>query len=112
MTVRAARVLAFPGIDLEALAKLRARACDAFMREDLVAYQDACMMIRKLIGGRDVSETGARLYRYSENDRPRRSRSQQARDRLSAKLKDDCQAPSRGEWAAGGNPDDDRSRPA
>jgi hypothetical protein len=112
MTVRAARVLAFPGIDLEALAKLRARACDAFMREDLVAYQDACMMIRKLIGGRDVSETGARLYRYGENDRRRRSLSQEARGRLSAKLKDDRQAPSRGEWAVGDNPDNDRSRPA
>jgi len=66
MSVRAAQVLAFPGIDLKTLAELRARACDAFMRDDLNAYQDACMMIRKLIGGQDVSETGARNYRYRE----------------------------------------------
>jgi hypothetical protein len=44
MAVRAARVLAFPGIDLKTLAELRARACDAFVRDDLDAYQDACMM--------------------------------------------------------------------
>lgn len=42
MSVRAAQVLAFPGIDLKTLAELRARACDAFMRDDLNAYQDAC----------------------------------------------------------------------
>lgn len=60
MTVPAARVLAFPGIDLEALTKLRTRACDAFMSDDLTAYQDACMMMRKLLGGRDMSETDDR----------------------------------------------------
>lgn len=63
MTIPAARVLAFPGIDLESLTELRARASDAFLREDYAAYQDACMMIRKLIGGQDISETGARSYR-------------------------------------------------
>jgi ABC-type amino acid transport substrate-binding protein len=66
MTVPAARVLAFPGIDLEALTKLRNRACDAFMSDDLTAYQDACMMMRKLLGGRDVAETGDRSDRDSE----------------------------------------------
>jgi ABC-type amino acid transport substrate-binding protein len=66
MTIPATRVLAFPGIDLEALTELRARACDAFVHDDLAAYQDACVMMRKLIGGRDVSETGARSYRYSD----------------------------------------------
>lgn len=68
MTVRAARVLAFPGIDLERLTELRTRASDAFLREDFAAYQDACTMIRQLIGGQDVSETGARSYRYREKD--------------------------------------------
>ncbi|HEY7301570.1 MAG TPA: hypothetical protein VH684_27075 [Xanthobacteraceae bacterium] len=53
MSVPATRVLAFPGIDLESLTELRARASDAFLREDYAAYQDACMMIRKLIGGQD-----------------------------------------------------------
>jgi len=54
MSVPATRVLAFPGIDLESLTELRARASDAFLREDYAAYQDACMMIRKLIGGEDL----------------------------------------------------------
>jgi hypothetical protein len=85
MTVPAARVLAFPGIDLETLTKLRARACDAFMRDDLPAYQEACMMIRKLLGGRDVSETGARSYRYREKPQRRGLLPQEVRARLSAK---------------------------
>lgn len=85
MTVPAARVLAFPGIDLETLTKLRTRACDAFMSDDLTAYQDACMMMRKLLGGRDVSETGARSYRYREKPPGRGLVPQQMRDRLSAK---------------------------
>jgi hypothetical protein len=85
MTVPAARVLAFPGIDLETLTKLRARACDAFMRDDLPAYQEACMMIRKLLGGRDVSETGARSYRYREKPQRHRLLPQEVRARLSAK---------------------------
>ncbi len=63
MSVPATRVLAFPGIDLERLTELRAQASDAFLREDFTAYQDACTMIRELIGGQDVSETGARSYR-------------------------------------------------
>jgi hypothetical protein len=83
MTVPAARVLAFPGIDLESLTKLRAQACEAFLRDDLTAYQDACIMMRKLIGGQDVSETGARSYRYREKDRRRGFLSREARDRLS-----------------------------
>lgn len=85
MTVRAAQVLAFPGIDLKALAELRARACDAFMREDLDAYQEACMRIRKLIGGQDVSETGARSYRYREKHQRNGGVSQQVQDEFSAK---------------------------
>jgi hypothetical protein len=76
MTIPAARVLAFPGIDLETLAKLRAQACDAFMRDDLSTYQDACMMMRKLIGGQDVSETNARGYHHPEEHQPRRLLSQ------------------------------------
>lgn len=85
MTVPAARVLAFPGIDLETLAKLRARACDAFMRDDLPAYQEACMMIRKLLGGRDVSETGSRSYRYRERQPHHGLLPQEVRDRPNAK---------------------------
>jgi hypothetical protein len=85
MTVPAARVLAFPGIDLETLTKLRARACDAFMRDDLPAYQEACMMIRKLLGGRDVLETGARSSRYREKPQRQRLLPQEVRARLSAK---------------------------
>ena len=71
MTIPATRVLAFPGIDLEALTLLRARACEAFLREDLDTYQDACMTMRKLIGGQDISETGARIYRSRDTDRRR-----------------------------------------
>jgi hypothetical protein len=71
VTIPAARVLAFPGIDLDTLAKIRARACDAFLREDIAAYQDACMMIRKLIGGQDVSETGSRSYHHRKMNRRR-----------------------------------------
>ena len=71
MTIPATRVLAFPGIDLDALTQLRARACEAFLREDLDAYQDACIMMRKLIGGQDLSETGARSYRSRGKDRRR-----------------------------------------
>jgi hypothetical protein len=85
MTVRAARVVAFPGIDLESLTKLRAQACEAFLRNDLTAYQDACIMMRKLIGGQDVSETGARSYRYREKERRCGVLSQDARDRVSVK---------------------------
>jgi ABC-type amino acid transport substrate-binding protein len=85
MTVPAARVLAFPGIDLEALTKLRSRACDAFMSDDLTAYQDACMMMRKLLGGRDVSEADDRAYSYREESPPQRVVPQDMRDRLSAK---------------------------
>jgi ABC-type amino acid transport substrate-binding protein len=85
MTIPAARVLAFPGIDLDTLTKLRTRACDAFMSDDLTAYQDACMMMRKLLGGRDVSETGARSYRYRDDSPRHRPVSQEVRDRLSAK---------------------------
>jgi hypothetical protein len=92
MTVPATRVLAFPGIDLERLTELRAQASDAFLREDFTAYQDACTMIRKLIGGQDASETGARTYRHREKERRRRSLSQQERDRLSANI--DQQKPS------------------
>jgi hypothetical protein len=76
MTIPAARVLAFPGIDLETLAKLRAQACDAFMRDDLSTYQDACMMMRKLIGGQDVSEASTRSY-HGEEHRPRQLLSQE-----------------------------------
>jgi hypothetical protein len=86
MTIPAARVLAFPGIDLETLARLRAVACEAFMRDDLSAYQDACTMMRKLIGGQDVSETGAGSYRPGEKRERRHPLSQEARGRLSAKL--------------------------
>ena len=71
MTIPATRVLAFPGIDLEALTQLRARACEAFLREDIDTYHDACMMMRKLIGGQDISETGARSYRSRDKDRRR-----------------------------------------
>jgi hypothetical protein len=85
MTVPAARVLAFPGIDLETLTKLRVRACDAFMCDDLTAYQDACMMMRKLLGGRDVSETGARSYQDREKSPGRGLVSQEMRERLGAK---------------------------
>ncbi len=85
MTVPAARVLAFPGIDLEALTKLRTRACDAFMSDDLTAYQDACMMMRKLLGGRDVSETDDRIYSDREESPPHKVVAQDMRDRLSAK---------------------------
>ena len=80
MAVRAAQVLAFPEIDLKTLAELLARACDAFMRDDLDAYQDACMMIRKLIGGQNVSETGARSYRYRETHQRHGRLSQQGAD--------------------------------
>jgi hypothetical protein len=66
MAIPAARVLAFPGIDLETLSKLRALASDAFVRDDLAAYQDACITIRKLIGGLDASETGARSYHITK----------------------------------------------
>lgn len=83
MSIPATRVLAFPGIDLERLTELRTRASDAFLREDFTAYQDACTMIRKLIGGQDVSETGARSYHCREKDRRRRPLSQQEHDRLS-----------------------------
>lgn len=82
MSNRAARVLAFPGIDLERLAELRARASDAFLCEDLTAYQDACTMIRQLIGGQDVSETGARSYRRRKVDRRLEPLAQATRDRL------------------------------
>jgi len=92
MTVPAAKVLAFPGIDLDRLTELRAQASDAFLREDIAAYQDACTMIRKLIGGQDASETGARSYRHREKDRRRRLLSQQEQDRLSANF--DQQKPS------------------
>jgi hypothetical protein len=85
MTIPAARVLAFPGIDLETLTRLRIRACDAFMSDDLTAYQDACMMMRKLLGGRDVSETGARSYRYREKPPGRALVSQEIGDRSGAK---------------------------
>lgn len=85
MTVPAARVLAFPGIDLEALTKLRARACDAFMSDDLTAYQDACMMMRKLLGGRDVSETDDRSDCDSERLPGRGLVTQGMRKPLSAK---------------------------
>jgi len=85
MTVPAARVLAFPGIDLEALTKLRSRACDAFMSDDLTAYQDACMMMRKLLGGRDAAETDERTYSYREESPPRGVVTQDVRDRLIAK---------------------------
>lgn len=84
MTVRAAQVLAFPGIDLETLAKLRARACAAFIHNDISAYQEACMMMRKLIDGSDVSETDSSGYGGREGDRRRRPLSQETRDRLSA----------------------------
>jgi hypothetical protein len=80
MTVRAAQVLAFPGIDVETLAKLRARACDAFIRNDFSTYQEACMMMRRLIGGEDVSETDSRSCGYSEGDRRRRPLSQETRE--------------------------------
>ena len=72
MPHRATRVLAFPGIDLERLAELRARASDAFLREDFTAYQEACTTIRELIGGQEVSESGARPYRHRHEDTPRR----------------------------------------
>jgi hypothetical protein len=85
MTIPATRVLAFPGIDLETLAKLRASATEAFMRNDLTAYQDACIMMRKLIGGQDVSETGARIYRYREKDQRNGLPSQEGPDLGSAK---------------------------
>jgi hypothetical protein len=77
MTIPAARVLAFPGIDLETLTKLRAQACDAFMRDDLSTYQDACMMMRKLIGGQDVSETSTRSNHHGEEHQPRQLLSQE-----------------------------------
>jgi hypothetical protein len=83
MTVRAAQVLAFPGIDLETLAKLRARACEAFIQNDLSAYQEACMMMRRLIGGDDASETDPRSYECREGDRRRRPLSQETPDRPS-----------------------------
>lgn len=86
MTVPAAQVLAFPGIDLETLAKLRARACEAFIRNDLGAYQEACVMMRRLIGGNDVSETDPRSCGCREGTRQRRLLSQETRDRLTAKL--------------------------
>lgn len=92
MTVPATRVLAFPGIDLDRLTVLRAQASDAFLREDLAAYQDACTMIRKLIGGQDASETGARSYRHREKDRRRRTLSQPKPDRLTEN--NDQQKPS------------------
>ena len=82
MTVPAMKVLAFPGIDLDRLTELRARASDAFLREDFATYQDACAMIRVLIGGQDASETGARSYRHRDKDRRRRPLSQQVHDRL------------------------------
>jgi hypothetical protein len=84
MTVRAAQVLAFPGIDLETLAKLRARACEAFIRNDLGAYQEACVMMRRLIGGQDVPETNPQSSECREGDRRRRPLSQVTRDRLNA----------------------------
>lgn len=86
MTVPATRVLAFPGIDLERLTELRAQASDAFLREDFTTYQDACTMIRKLIGGEDASETGARSYRHREKERRRRPVSQQEQDRLGVNI--------------------------
>lgn len=100
MTVRAAQVLAFPGIDLETLAKLRARACDAFIRNDLGGYQEACMMIQRLIGG-DVSEAGARSYECREGDRRRRALSQETRHRVGAKLHEG--PPSAKRWAVDGS---------
>lgn len=98
MTVRAALVLAFPGIDLETLAKLRARACDAFIRDDLSAYQEACMMIRRLIGGEEASETGARSYECREGGRRPRPLSQEPRGRLSARLHK--RSPGARRWSA------------
>lgn len=83
MPNQATRVLAFPGIDLDRLAELRARASDAFLREDATGYQDACMTIRKLIGGQDVSETGARSYRHRRIARPVEPLTQGTRGRLS-----------------------------
>jgi hypothetical protein len=76
MSVPAARVLAFPGIDLETLTQLRARASDAFVRDDLTAYQDACMLIRKLIGGRDAAgaRSTAAATRNAGADRSRTKR--------------------------------------
>jgi hypothetical protein len=90
MTVPAARVLAFPGIDLDTLTKLRTRACDAFMSDDLTAYQDACMMMRKLLGGRDaserdVSETDYRTCNCREEAAANGVVPQDMRDRLNAK---------------------------
>lgn len=82
MPNQATRVLAFPGIDLDRLAELRARASDAFLREDATDYQDACMTIRKLIGGQDVSETGARSYRHRKVARQVEPPAQGTRDRL------------------------------
>jgi hypothetical protein len=82
MSSRAARVLAFPGIDLERLTELRARASDAFLREDFTAYRDACTTIRQLIGGQDVSETGARSYRKRRADRQLEPLAQGTRDQL------------------------------
>jgi len=82
MTFPATRVFAFPGIDLERLSELRAQASDAFLREDATAYRDACMMMRKLIGGQDVSDTGARSYRHRSSARQLGPLAQQTPDRL------------------------------
>lgn len=82
MPNQATRVLAFPGIDLDRLAELRAQASDAFLREDATGYQHACMTIRKLIGGQDVSETGARSYRHRRVVRQIKPITQITRDRL------------------------------
>jgi hypothetical protein len=86
MTVRAAQVLAFPGIDLETLAQLRARACEAFIRNDLIAYQEACVMMGRLIGGEDVSQTDPRIGDCREGIGRRRPLSRGTRDHPIARL--------------------------
>jgi hypothetical protein len=123
MTVPAARVLAFPGIDLEALTKLRARACDAFMRNDMSAFQEACTVMRRLIGRQGVAdqqvvpEIPARTY----HDRGREGRrqaplqetpSQEARDRPNADSMSELPSAAAWEWAADVNHSSNRSRPA
>lgn len=107
MTVPAAQVLAFPGIDLETLAKLRARACDAFMRNDMIAFQEACMMMRRLIvqdvpEQQVIQENGARTYRYRGAEGRRRTHSPEARDRLSVGSVSDLPGAGGWEWAADG----------
>lgn len=81
MPNQATRVLAFPGIDLDRLAELRAQASDAFLREDAMGYQHACMTMRKLIGGQDASATDPRSYRHRSVARQVESLAQRTRDR-------------------------------